>query len=74
VALLRQGSKLEKAIQDACETLEDIFNAEHGDNQVKKKLCHAWNNVHDAISQAGDSNLKKRLRNILLVQLQIEDG
>jgi hypothetical protein len=56
------GSKLEKAIQNACETLGDVFKAEYDDDRIKDKLSHAWFSGQDVITRGEDSNLKKRLR------------
>ena len=48
--------------QRAYTILEAIFNAEHDDNRFKGTLAYAWFIVHDVISEAGDPNLKERLR------------
>jgi len=56
------GSELEEAIQEACEFFEDVFKAEHDDNRIRRNLNGAWGTVRVALSRAGDSNLKGRLR------------
>ena len=42
--------------------LEAIYNAEHDDNRFKGTLAYARFIVHNVISEAGDPNLKERLR------------
>jgi hypothetical protein len=58
------GSELEKAIQSACAIIKDVFRAEYAsdDDRFRKNLSLLWFIVRRAISRAGDSNLKGRLR------------
>ncbi len=53
---------LEKAIQRACDSLGRIFCSEDDDDLIQENLSVAWTLVHMALSQAGDLNLKERLR------------
>ncbi len=53
---------LEKAIQRACDSLGRIFPSEDDDDLIQENLSVAWTLVHMALSQAGDLNLKERLR------------
>ena len=59
------AANLEKSIQiqEACEVLEQIFSAKNDEDWIEKRLSLAWFLVHQAISQAGGSNLEERLRN-----------
>src|SRR6266403_2243794 len=56
-------SRLEKAIQAASLFLKDVFKAEYDDDRIKNGLGIAWYNIHGAISRAGHSKMKARLRN-----------
>ena len=56
-------SKYESAVQDACQVLRTIFSTEDGDDIINKKLNVAWVTVSDTIEKAGDSKLKKSVRN-----------
>jgi hypothetical protein len=68
------GSELEKAIQKACGTLELNFGAEHDDDWIKKTLYLALPMVSRAISQAGDSNQKGRLKNQSEFEAYVKPG
>lgn len=54
------GSELEKAIQDACETLENVFKAEYDDNRIKKVLIYAWTLDHRLQSYLGGRGYKPK--------------
>jgi hypothetical protein len=56
-------SKLEKAIQHACKRIRRNFSTEDDDDDIKQNLDIAWAVVGSAIQLAGDSNLKKRVKN-----------
>jgi hypothetical protein len=56
------GPELENAIQLACESFEDIFKAVHDDNRIRMYLDILWLKVCGALEQAGDSDLKGRLK------------
>jgi hypothetical protein len=58
-------SKLERAIQDTCRYLGDIFTPECEDHWIENNLDIIWFKVYRALLQvqAEDSKLKARLRN-----------
>jgi len=62
-ATVAAKSKLERSIQQACKTLRRIFYPEDDDGEIQKNLGVAWVKVYGALSEAGDSNQKERLRN-----------
>ena len=63
-------SNLEKSIRDACETLEDVFKAQHDDNRIK----NIWvmpvspsTMLHSGYSGLPGSNPRPaRIRNVIL--------
>ncbi len=59
-----KGSKLDKAIQDACEVIEPNFKAEYDDEVIIRRLSTVWINVHDVVQASGDLDLNDRFRNM----------
>jgi hypothetical protein len=55
--------ELEKAVQAASLYLKDVFKVEYDDDRIKNGLDIAWYKIHGAISRAGHSKMKARLRN-----------
>jgi hypothetical protein len=55
-------SNLEKSIQNACKFLKRIFPLEYDDDWIKDNLSLTWVIVREAISGAGGSNMKERLK------------
>ena len=65
------GPKLGNDIQEAC---EDIFKVEYDDNRIRNNLDYAWFQVCEVLEQAGDSNLKGRLKNKSEFRAHVKPG
>lgn len=61
IGTVPKKSKLEEAIEKACQVLDAIFKED--DNRIKNNLILAWAKVYSTLWEGGDSNLKARLRN-----------
>jgi hypothetical protein len=68
------GLELNKAIQDAYSPLGRNFSDKDNDDKIKKNLYFAWSIVNNVISEAGDPNLKERLRDLTEFKEYVKPG
>jgi hypothetical protein len=56
-------SKLQQATQEVCEYyFRTVFTSGHDDKWIMANLGGIWYNVHETLSNSGDSDLEQRLR------------